>query len=122
MRTLLFLLALPVPAQPPAPEAAPETPPPAPAPPPPSDRGLLLKALQGTYPGWLLDSNRVRVTGWVEGSFTASSVHGDQLPMGFNYRGNEFLLQQNWLRVEKAVDTSTTAATFGFRSDTILPG
>jgi hypothetical protein len=42
--------------------------------------------------------------------------------MGFNYRANEFLLQQNWLRVEKPVDTSAVTPTFGFRSDTILPG
>jgi hypothetical protein len=43
--------------------------------------------------------------------------------MGFNWRANEPLLQQNWLRFERAVVTSgTTEPTFGFRSDTILPG
>jgi hypothetical protein len=43
--------------------------------------------------------------------------------MGFNYRANEFLLQQNWLRFERSVVTSgTTSPTFGFRTDWILPG
>lgn len=82
-----------------------------------------MKELQGTAPGALLDSERMQVTGWIEGSFTASSVENNNLPMGFNYRANEFAVQQNWLRVDRAVVTSgTTEPTFGFRSDTILPG
>jgi hypothetical protein len=81
-----------------------------------------MKSLQGTYPGWLLDGNQIQIYGWTEGCFTASSAAQEQLPMGFNYRANEFLLQQNWLRVERAVDASAAAPTFGFRSDTILPG
>jgi hypothetical protein len=65
----------------------------------------------------------MQVYGWTEGSFTASSVSNNNLPMGFNYRANEFAIQQNWLRIERAVITSgTTEPTFGFRSDTILPG
>jgi len=42
--------------------------------------------------------------------------------MGFNYRANDFLLQNNWLRVERTVDPNATTPTWGFRSDTILPG
>src|SRR5262245_3948374 len=42
--------------------------------------------------------------------------------MGFNYRANDFLLQNNWLRIERAVDPNATTPTWGFRSDTILPG
>lgn len=87
------------------------------------DRWFLMKSLQGTYPGWLLDGNRVRVSGWTESSYAASSAANDNLPLGLNYRANEFLLQQNWLRVERPVITSgTVEPTFGFRSDTILPG
>jgi hypothetical protein len=97
--------------------------PPAQAPAPsPAERWPLMQALQGTYPGWLLDGNNLRVSGWAEGSFTASSDRFDNLPMGFNYRANQFLLQQNWIRVEKPVDQNATTPTFGFRSDTILPG
>ena len=81
-----------------------------------------MRELQGTYPGWLLDGNKLSVSGWVDSAFTASTDRHDQLPMGFNYRANEFLLQQNWLRVERPVDQAATTPTFGFRSDSILPG
>jgi hypothetical protein len=100
-----------------------QTPAPAPSPPPAPDRWLLMKGLQGTWMGALLDDNRLQVSGWNESSYTASSDHFSNLPMGFNHRANEFLLQQNWLRIEQAVvTTGTTEPTFGFRSDTILPG
>jgi hypothetical protein len=93
-----------------------------PAAPPPPDRWLLMKELQGTYPGWLLDGNKIQVYGWTDLSFTAASDAHEQLPLGFNYKANQFLLQQNWLRVELPVNQNTTVPTFGFRSDTILPG
>src|SRR5262249_36783155 len=103
-----------------------ETPPPpqpAEQPAPAPDRWLLMRSLQGTWPGWQLDSNRLQLSGWTDLSLTASSASHNQLPMGFNFRANDFLLQQNWLRFERPVVTSgTTEPTFGFRSDTILPG
>ena len=103
-----------------APEALPaETPP---APPPVPDRWLLMQSLQGTWPGWCLDGSKITVSGWTEVSFTASSATSENLPMGFNYRANELALQQNWLRIDRLVDQSATTPTWGFRSDTILPG
>ena len=74
-----------------------------------------MKALQGTYPGWLLDGNKIQVYGWTDSSFTASSDAHEQLPMGFNYKANQFLLQQNWLRIDLPVDQTATTPTFGFR-------
>lgn len=68
------------------------------------------------------DARRFRVLGWTEGSFTASTDAHQQLPMGFNYRANQFLLQQNWLRLERAAPTDGPDRGFGFMSDTILPG
>jgi hypothetical protein len=123
---LLLGLALTV-AQPPPSEQGPAEPPTEPAPPaaesaPVSERWALMKVLQGTYPGWLLDSHRVQISGWTDMSFTASSLSGNLLPYGFNYRGNEFLLQQNWLRIDCPVNTTAAEPTFGFRSDTMLPG
>jgi len=95
----------------------------APAPSPPADRWLLMKSLQGTWPGWLLDSNRLSLSGWTEISYNASSDRHINLPMGFIYRANEPAVQQNWVRLERSVVTSgTTEPTFGFRSDWILPG
>jgi hypothetical protein len=110
-----FLLAglLIVGQTPPTAEPPPERPP-APAP----DRWPLMLELQGTYPGWLLDGNRLKVYGWVDAAFTASSDRHDQLPMGFNYLANQAALQQAWARFERPVDQSATTPTFGFRSDT----
>jgi hypothetical protein len=106
----------------PAAETPPEAPPPAAAASAP-DRWLLMRALQGTWPGWQLDSRRLMLSGWVDADFTASTNRDNQLPIGFNYRANEFHVQQNWLRFERPVLTSgTTDPTFGFRNDWILPG
>jgi hypothetical protein len=118
MWTVLLISASLFPAQPVL-----ETPPEAPAPSAvPPDRFFLMKQLQGTWPGWLLDGNHMQILGWTDASFTASSAPHEQLPMGFNYKANQFQLQQNWLRVERIIDPSATTPTFGFRLDTILPG
>jgi Putative beta-barrel porin-2, OmpL-like. bbp2 len=92
------------------------TPPSAPTP----DRWPLMIALQGTYPGWLLDGNRLQLYGWVDASFTASSDRHDQLPMGFNYLANQAAIQQAWVRFELPVDQNSTTPTIGFRSDTFV--
>src|SRR5205085_632856 len=39
------------------------------------------------------------------------------LPMGFNYRANEFLMQQAWFRLARPVITSGTTPTWGFQTD-----
>src|SRR5262249_23747831 len=93
-----------------------------PAPHPAPDRWPLMRALQGTWYGATLDDNRLSVSGWTDLSFTASTARHDQLPMGFNFLANDFLLQQNSLRVERRVDQSATTPTVGYRWDTILPG
>lgn len=95
-----------------------ETPPAVPA----VERWWVQKLFQGTFYGALCDDHKIRVYGWTDVSFTGSSAHVEQLPMGFNYRANQFLLQQNWLRIEKPLDPKATSPAFGFRLDTILPG
>jgi hypothetical protein len=97
-----------------------ETPPAEPAKEP--DKRFLQRALQPSPLGAWLDANRIQVSGWTNASFTASNVTGNQLPYGFNYLGNEFLLQQNWLRIDRPVDRESGQADLGFRLDTILPG
>jgi hypothetical protein len=79
-------------------------------------------SVQGSWLGALLNDNRVSVSGWADNTFTASTDRRDQLPLGFNYLANQGLLQQNWLRVERAIDDKATTPTWGFRSDNILPG
>ncbi|MFO0965826.1 MAG: outer membrane beta-barrel protein [Gemmataceae bacterium] len=103
--------------QAPAPEAEEAV---APAAAPAPDRWPLMQALQGTYPGWLLDGAKLKLYGWIDSTFTASSDRHEQLPMGFNYRANEGQLQQAWVRFERPVDQTANAPTFGFRSDTFF--
>lgn len=86
------------------------------------DKWLLARSLTGSRLGNFLERNELKIYGWTEGAFTASTASGNQLPLGFNYRANEFLLQQNWLRVERSVRTDSSVPSFGFLADTILPG
>lgn len=102
--------------QPPSGELAPEQPPTPPTQPtePLRRRG---RTGEDAPPG------KLWISGWIDASYTASTDRVSQLPMGFNYRANQFLLQQNWLRIERAVDKEdATGPSFGFLSDTILPG
>lgn len=97
----------------------PELPRPRPAPP---DRWPLMQVLQGTWYGAVLEDNRLSISGWSDLTFTGSTDRTSNLPLGWNFRANNFQLQQNWLRVERTVDPTATTPTWGFRSDTILPG
>ncbi len=115
------------PAPPPAPAAAAATPPTYPT------RYLLMEELQGTWPGALLDGNRTYITGWSEFSYTFGTVGHNDLPETFNYRGNEPMMQQTWVRIARPVvngtttngtsyvwPTAPTTPTFGFESDWII--
>lgn len=87
------------------------------------ERWPLMRFFQGTWLGVGLEDRRMQIYGWTQGSFTASTDRSSNLPYGFNYKANQFLLQQNWLRIERRVVTSgTEQPSFGFRSDWILPG
>ncbi len=127
--------------QPETPEAAPspmlvELPPPffaggpsaaaAPAPPGAApllpDRWWLMRELQGTWLGTLLDDNRLYATGWIEQSFTGSTDKVSNVTVVWNDRANQYLLQQAWVRFGRSVVTSgTTSPSFGFQVD-ILNG
>jgi hypothetical protein len=103
--------------------------PPAAQPPPVTLGGLapqrwpLMHWLQGTWAGAGLDDQRMQVYGWTQGNFTASTDRDSNLPLGMNYKANQFLLEQNWLRIDRTVvNKGTSEPTFGFRSDWILPG
>ena len=95
---------------------------PASEPVPPGDRGLVMSLLDQTRAGAWMERERLTVSGWTDLSFTPSTASRDQLPMGFNYRANDFLLQQNWLRIDRAIDPQSGSPSFGYRFDTILPG
>jgi hypothetical protein len=105
-------------SQPPAPT------PPAPAPAAPAaappTRYLLMEYLQGTWPGAALDGNRMSITGWNEFSYTLGTSGHVGLPETFNYRDQEPIMQQMWVKINRAVVTSgTTEPTFGFETDVL---
>jgi hypothetical protein len=96
-------------------------------------RYILMEELQGTWPGALLDGTRTYITGWSEFSYTFGTVGHDNLPESFNYRANEPVMQQTWIRIARPVVNGTTTngtsyawpsapttPTFGFESDWII--
>ncbi|MGH7169338.1 MAG: outer membrane beta-barrel protein [Gemmataceae bacterium] len=104
---------------PPGPAAAPAPPGPAAGLP---DRWWLMRELQGTWIGTLLDDNRLYMTGWIEQSYTGSTDKVSNVTVVWNDRANQYLLQQGWFRFGRSVVTSgTTENTFGFQVD-ILTG
>jgi hypothetical protein len=107
------------PPEPPLEEEKPviETPEEAAAAAPPGQRWALMRALQGTWPGYVLDGNRMQIYGWVETSVNASSRPDFNTPVVWNYLANSVMMQQAWFRFERSVDTATTMPTWGFRSD-----
>lgn len=83
---------------------------------------LLMRSLKGTGFGNLLDDNGISISGWVQGNYTASSADRTNLPTTFNDRANFFQMNQNFLRINKDIDTSKEEFQLGFRTEWILPG
>ena len=54
--------------------------------------------------------------GFTNGNFTASTAPKNNLPMAMNYAGNQFLLEQNTLIIDKAVDIESDEFNWGFRA------
>ena len=114
-------VVIPAPIAPP-PTVAPTAPAPfAPGQPPPPDRWWIMREVQGTWLGALLDDNRVYLSGWTEASYTGSTSRVSNLPVTFNDRANTFLLQQQWFRLDRPVVTSgTSTPTFGYHLDVMV--
>ena len=115
------------PAPPPPPPAAPAAPPTYPT------RYALMEVLQGTWPGAALDGSRTYITGWNELSYTLGTAGHVGLPETLNYRDNEPVMQQMWVKIARPVVNGTTTngtsyawpnaptePTFGFESDWII--
>ena len=75
----------------------------------------LMRALKGTPAGDRLDALGINISGWAQGSYTLSSAHRNNLPVTFNDRADFWQLNQNYLKIEKAVDTSKDEFQLGFR-------
>jgi Putative beta-barrel porin-2, OmpL-like. bbp2 len=86
------------------------------------ERFLIEKALGKTCHGQKLLDNGWRIYGWTQGSYTTGSGDRSNLPVPFIDRNNEFSMMQNWLHVEKTIDTSKKEFQVGGVVDAILPG
>lgn len=80
------------------------------------------KLLGNTAGGQRLLDKGWRIYGWTQGSFTTGSVGHTTLPVPFIDRVEQFSLNQNWLHLEKTVDTSKKEFQIGGAADLILPG
>src|SRR5712692_5031241 len=74
---------------------------------PAPDRWLLMQSLQGTYAGWLLDSQRAKVYGWVQQGFAANiDSRRDRINFGANedWRSNDYRLNQVYFIFENPLE------------------
>jgi hypothetical protein len=82
----------------------------------------LMRVLKGTYFGCCMEKRGWSVSGWTEGNYTLGNRGPSNLPVAMNDRGDFWQMNQNWLRVDKAIDTSKKEFQWGGRTDWILPG
>jgi len=73
---------------------------------PEADKFFLQKLLEGTSGGKQLADNGWKIYGWTQGSYNASTVrNNNNSPVPFIQRANAFSMNQNWLHIEKTIDT-----------------
>ncbi len=118
--TLPVPVPMPMVAPAPVPTVAPEAPAEEPA--PPEDKFLLQKLLESSRAGQTLAGNGWKVYGWTQGSYTTGSVNRSTLPVPFIDRAEQFSLNQNWLHVEKTIDTEKKEFQIGGAADLLIWG
>jgi hypothetical protein len=80
-------------------------------------RYALMKELQGTWEGDSLDSQRIRVYGWINASGNLSTASNSNMPTSYWFFANQVLLDQFIVRAERLPDTvQTDHIDWGFRS------
>jgi hypothetical protein len=85
--------------------------------PPDTTEWPLMKALQGTWYGDLLNGSRTRVYGWLNASGNWSTSKNSNIPSSYWIVPNSFQLDQAILRFERQVDSvQTDHIDVGFRS------
>lgn len=90
--------------------------------PKPPTKYFFEKSIAETRLGDILTSRGITVYGWTEMSYNASTASKTNAPVFMIDRANQFLLNQNYLVVEKTLDTSKKEFQLGWRTDFILPG
>ena len=89
---------------------------------PPPTKYAVQTLLEDRFLGQRYKDSGINIYGWTEMSFTGSSARRSNLPTTFNDRANQFQLNQNYVIVEKHVDTTKKEFQLGFETDFILPG
>lgn len=97
-------------------EEAKEEEPPAPEP------YALMRLLSTTRAGGWMEEKGISISGWAQGNYTLSSSSKNNLPVTFNDRADFWQFNQNFLRIDKAIDTSKKEFQIGGRAELILPG
>ena len=90
--------------------------------PPPPEPYALQRLLSTTRFGARLDESGITISGWLQGNYSTSTAHRSNQPVTFNDRSDFWQFNQNYLKIEKTVDTSKSEFQLGFRTDWILPG
>jgi hypothetical protein len=85
--------------------------------PPDTTEWPLMKSLQGTWYGDLLNEERIRVYGWINASANLSTSHNSNTPDSYWIAANKIELDQFVVRAERQVDSvQTDHIDWGFRS------
>jgi hypothetical protein len=82
----------------------------------------LMRVLKGTCLGDRLDKRRITISGWTQGNYTASTANRSNAPTAFNDRADFWQMNQNYLRIDRSIDTSLDQFQIGGRTEWILPG
>jgi len=88
----------------------------------PEDKWFVEKLLATTPFGKRMGDNGWRFYGWTQGSYNASTANPSNLPVPFIDRARTFSLNQNWMHLEKTIDTSKKEMQWGLTLDAIVPG
>ncbi len=90
--------------------------------PKPPTKYLVEQLLDQSPAGQLLSDRGLKIYGWAAMNYTGGSSRRTNLPTTFNDRDNAYQLNQNYLVLEKGIDTTKKEVQYGFQTDMILPG
>ena len=85
----------------------------------PEEKTPLMKRLEGTSFGQMLEERSISISGWLQMSANTSSANQFNNPVVWTDRADKFLVQQLWLKVGKAVDTESKEVNFGWQIDAL---
>jgi Putative beta-barrel porin-2, OmpL-like. bbp2 len=81
-------------------------------------KGYFMQLIEGTPLGCKLEQKGITVSGWAEGSYTYSKANVTNMPVVWNDRPNQLILNQWWLRIAQPLDTESKCPSYGFQIDT----